>query len=199
MKNISKTLKNNKGFTLVELMITLAILLIILTLCFQTFNYIYKSYDKSEEDWIIQQDVRKITDWIDRNIQTAYVLDIYAAKPVSFSETDTFYYLYVENKSVYLRSPTKITGTLLAGETIDVNYSFDEVNKPNALHYIITGNDLKTKTQKVYSVDGTVLILNITAGKKINYYTPIGTVNKDGTCIKFKTTADGIKGMIDIK
>lgn len=184
--------KNNKGFTLVELLITLVILLSVLTLGYQTFYYIYKSYDKNEESWIVQQDVRMVSDWIDKNMQTAYILEIYDTIPTSFA-TD-FYYIYTNTGSVYIRIPNQETATILAGKTIKMDFSFNEL-KQNALNYVITGNDLKTNTNEVYTVKGTLLILNITAGKKINKITSAPS----GTCIKFKSTAgvNGIKGMYD--
>lgn len=189
-------IKNNKGFTLIELLITLAILMIVLALSYLTFHFTYKSYDKNEESWIVQQDVRTVSDWIDKNIQTAYILEIYTDKPVSFSADDSFYYIYNENGTVYVRMPNQTTAEFFAGKSINVQYSFDE-NTPNALKYIITGSDLKTKTEKVYAVEGTLLILNIPTDMKINQGMPAGTVNTDGTCIKFKSTAEGIEGMID--
>lgn len=187
--------KNSKGFTVIELMITLAILLIVLTLSYQTFYYIYKSYDKNEESWIVQQDVRTVSDWIDKNIQTAYIVEIYAAKPASFD--DGFYYIYNDEVGgVYIKNPNQTTPAFLAGESIIVDFSFSAL-KPNALNYVITGNSLKTPSVKVYSVEGTLLILNITADNKINQGSSAGTVSTGGKCIKFKSTADGIDGMID--
>ncbi|MHB1151465.1 MAG: prepilin-type N-terminal cleavage/methylation domain-containing protein [Eubacteriales bacterium] len=191
--------KSSKGFTLIELLITLAILLIVVTLSYQTFYYIYKSYDKNEENWIVQQDVRMVSDWIDKNIQTAYILEIYDANPASFTADDSFYYIFNDaDGHVYIRAPKETSAILLAGESIEVDFSFIDT-APNALKYVITGNDLKTRSEKVYSVEGTLLILNIPVDKKINQGSSAGTVNTDGACIKFKSTADadGIGEMVD--
>lgn len=199
MEPMTEKPDSRKGFTLVELLVALAVLLLVLTLGFQLFFYIFRSYDKSEEDWIVQRDVRTVSDWTDRNLQTAYILEIYASKPALFTEGDTYYYIYGEDGGIYLRKPGETAGTLLAGSTVSVIFSFDEISTPNALQYTVTGKDLKTNTETVYSVSGTVLILNISPGKKINYLSPAGTVSANGTCVRYKTTADGIKGMIDNK
>lgn len=189
--------KSKKGITVAELLIALAVILIVLTLCFQTYFFIYNSYEKNEENWIIQQDVRKISDWIDINIQTAYILEIYLSKPDPFENDDDFYYLYFENGGVYLRKPGEATGELIAGDTIEVKYSFDKDKTPNALDYVITGYDPDDASAKIYEVEGTVLILNIPEGKKINYFNSDDTVSTNGTCIKFKTTVDGINEMLE--
>ncbi|MDD4774714.1 MAG: prepilin-type N-terminal cleavage/methylation domain-containing protein [Eubacteriales bacterium] len=186
-------LHNNKGFTVVELLSALVILLIVVTLGYQTFAYVYSSYDRNEESWIVQQDVRKVSDWIDKNAQTAYILEIYAAKPAAFDAADEYYYLYNEAGKVYIRNPKETSAVHLSGETIDTVFSFD-AGEPNALHYDIVGKDLKTALNEVYTVEGTLLILNLTNGKKINEGDPAGIMTS-GKCIRFKSTADNYMDM----
>lgn len=194
---LNKALKNKKGITLVELLIALVILLIVLTLGYTTFHFLYTSYDKSEENWIVSQDVRTVSEWIDKNMQTAYILEIYDAIPASFAADDAYYYMYNDDGRVYVRMPGQAAPIFLAGESVKAEFSYKDTS-PNALDYVITGSDLKTKKKEVYSVKGTLLILNITADKKINHNTS-GTVSDGGICIKFKSTAapTGIKEMID--
>lgn len=199
MDRIIKIPVSRRGFTLLELLIALVVLLLVLTLGFQLFFYVFGSYGKSEEDWIVQRDVRTVSDRLDKELQTAYILEIYASEPAAFAADDTFYYIYSEAGGIYLRKPKETSGNLIAGSTIAVKYSFDDIGSPNALQYELTGRDLKTNTETVYAVRGTVLILNLSPGRRINDSAPSGTVGANGTCIKYKTTADGIKGMIDSK
>lgn len=56
--NIKK--RNNKGFTLVELLVTLTVLLIALTLTAELFGMIYKNYAIVEGRWIVQTEVEYI-------------------------------------------------------------------------------------------------------------------------------------------
>lgn len=179
-------LHNKRGFTVVELLAALVILLIVVTLGYQGFAYFYSSYDRNEENWIVQQDVRTVSDWIDKNAQTAYILEIYAAKPPTFDAADEYYYLYNEAGKVYIRKPKDTSVVHMSGETIDAVFTFDVI-EPNALHYNIVGKDLKTAADEVYTVSGTLLILNLTNGKKINEGDPTGSVIS-GKCIRFKST-----------
>ncbi|HZK22454.1 MAG TPA: prepilin-type N-terminal cleavage/methylation domain-containing protein, partial [Oscillospiraceae bacterium] len=72
-------LKSKKGFTLVELMIVLALLGLGAAALFNLFTITYKSFNKSEERYIKQEEAKRVAELLQTrtNIAFAFGAEIY--------------------------------------------------------------------------------------------------------------------------
>jgi prepilin-type N-terminal cleavage/methylation domain-containing protein len=73
--------KNKKGFTIVELLVTATLLVLVLTVGYQFFNYLYNSYQMSEKQWIEEQYVHRTATVIAQVAGTAFEAKILDAMP----------------------------------------------------------------------------------------------------------------------
>lgn len=64
-------IKNEAGFTLTELMITVAIFAIVLTAVFSSFTSQFKSYQTQEDVALVQGDIRSAAEMLTRDIRNA--------------------------------------------------------------------------------------------------------------------------------
>lgn len=71
-----KRLNNQKGITLIELMISLVLLGIVLAIAYNFFFYTKKTYSDAEKKWIVQSNVRQIADFMNTELKTAYYAEI---------------------------------------------------------------------------------------------------------------------------
>ena len=71
-----KLLKNSKGLTLVELLISLVILLLVLSVVYNFFFVNMKAYDIAERRSEIQFDVRMASDFITSSVRNATLVSI---------------------------------------------------------------------------------------------------------------------------
>lgn len=135
----------NKGFTAVELIIALALLGIILTLGYNLFYQVDKSFREGEKQWIAQKEAQKIADWLDSSMKNAYTVLIYNNSAYSgtssFSEDDEYVYVYeASDHRIYFRNSGEKQAQLLA----DI---------PTALEFMVDPADPSTpKKQLEYGV-----------------------------------------------
>jgi prepilin-type N-terminal cleavage/methylation domain-containing protein len=101
-------MRKRAGFTLLEVMIVLAVLLIVVTLGYTVLHKMLNTYSATEEEFIAQADVQAVATWIDENVGSAYEVQVYAtaySADHAFISSDGFCYLY---QSV-TRAPTRLT------------------------------------------------------------------------------------------
>lgn len=71
-----KKLCNQKGITLVELMIALVLLGVVLAIGYNFFHYTQKTYTNSEKKWIAQSNARQVAEFISSELKTAFYAEI---------------------------------------------------------------------------------------------------------------------------
>lgn len=179
-----------KGFTLVELMIVVALLGIVLALAYQTFAYLYGTYGKTERQWILQREatntMQTIQDKVDASFSAS--LSTNAAQPTATGEEIIFYCdgtdLYVYDKST---TPIKIN-------ELPVKVSFTNKGEETAAD--------GTTSTKTY---GNMLFIDVVATEKDmsegrssgvslpNLYNSVGTTGEAPyNTLTFRTAENGI-------
>lgn len=124
-----KEVKLNKGFTLVELIVVLSLLLMILTAVYNFFEYSQKIYIKTETQNILQDEVNKVLQFLADDIRSAAKPDN-TVKPIMVYKNGT------------LRP---------AGNRIDI-YDYKE-GKYYKTSYLYSDNTLKRGITEKTSVD----------------------------------------------
>ncbi|MBI3594574.1 MAG: prepilin-type N-terminal cleavage/methylation domain-containing protein [Nitrospirae bacterium] len=71
MESNKPVLRNNSGFTLTEIMVTVAIFAIVLTAVFATFTSQFNSYQTQEDVATVQEDIRSAAETLTRDIRNA--------------------------------------------------------------------------------------------------------------------------------
>lgn len=69
-------MNNRKGFTLVELLLILALIGIVLSMVFSSIIFSFKNFDKQNEKTNIISDARSTMDYLTREIRKAAVVEI---------------------------------------------------------------------------------------------------------------------------
>lgn len=64
--------KHNRGFTLVELMISITLLSIVLALAYQTLSHLMGTFSRTEEKWIAEKDVKQAVSNITNATELSY-------------------------------------------------------------------------------------------------------------------------------
>ncbi|MFO8192711.1 MAG: type II secretion system protein [Bacillota bacterium] len=117
---IIKKLKNDRGITLVELMVTLALLGIVLALGYLYFGFGVQAFQRGERQSIAQQAVRLTSDFITGEMRFANQIEINPAGGIS--ETG-YRYIYLENDSIYFRDETGSDRCLADSDADGMPYS----------------------------------------------------------------------------
>lgn len=92
----------NKGVTLIELVIVIALLGIIISLGFSFFSFGNKSFSRGESQSSIQNSVRIASRYITDEIRTSKDVMLLAEKPDNF---EAFNYIYVEGTKIIHKKP----------------------------------------------------------------------------------------------
>lgn len=91
-------MKNKKGFTLIELVVTIAMLVVVVGAIFSYFIFEYKSYNKGVNLQAAQADTRLALDYVVKNTRNAVTLS-YNPASVALDE----YKIYLSSNRIYLQ------------------------------------------------------------------------------------------------
>lgn len=128
-----------RGFTLIELIITIAILAIVLGVVFNFFLFNIKTYNKGEELTQVQFDARMAGDYITsrvRNVSQLSNLEIVDGQEISLGMIQSMY-----------------------PNVVSISFTLLKEDNRNLLSYEIVGNS--TNGSSPYSLESTVLLNNI--------------------------------------
>lgn len=133
--------KNSNGFTLIEIIIVIAILGIVLAMAFNFFTFNLRTYNKGENRAAVQFDVRMASDYITdelRNVNIVSVTDTALASNIGL-------------------------GTLTAKYPLVTGVAFEIVTEAPKyfVEYTVSGNS--TDGNNPYSLTTKVLLNNITS------------------------------------
>ena len=121
--------KCNKGATLVEVLVTLALVVPVLSIVFSMFIYSHKAFSKEEMNYDVQNDVRLVTDYIVRTTRNAVSLEIISVNTSKseVSDSEIYNYIYIDDDGTvhsYLTDGEGGFDHLVIGENISDASSF---------------------------------------------------------------------------
>lgn len=137
---------NQKGVTLVELLIALAILGIVLDLGMVFFNHSEASYNRGETRYITQSNVRLASDYITNQTRYATELSVIDASSVPATITSTDNYIYVDSNGRIIHKTSSGTSIVNPNTSQNLRYalSFNRagtgVGANRVLSYSVTDN-----------------------------------------------------------
>lgn len=179
-----KHLKDNKGFTLMEMAVSLILLGIIVAAVYTFFNYGNKTFVKDNQQFDLQSAARLDMDKIISSIKFSDEIYITENKPTDLEkESSTYSYIYIENNTIYFsiydstsedRKETVSKGTYLLSDSY-----FAKDNDSTITLVVRISSKYNSQT---YNIDSKVEITNL------NLKTPASSVQGLATskCIKFK-------------
>lgn len=78
MRKLKFTLKDQRGITLVELMIASTLLLMLLGLSYMVFAHLMGVYDRTERKWLVERNVQQTMSQVEQAIEMSYQAELYA-------------------------------------------------------------------------------------------------------------------------
>ena len=187
-KLITRSLNKEHGFSIVELMVALALLGIVLALGYMYFDFGLGAFNRGERQTIAQQAVRLTSDFITSELRFANQIEINPED--GLSETG-FKYLYLdENNSIVFRDDDGTTERILADSILDdmpFNIHFTSNVPDDVVIYTIDADN------GLYTIETRVQALNLELYRTFNldlYGVLIKLNEGDGTIVKYKKPAN---------
>lgn len=153
---------NNRGITLIELIVTIAILGIVITAIFSFFDFGNKVFYKVGDQFNTQSNNRLAMTNITQDIQYATEMELLTSIPTTAdmiaSEASEYYYLYLNGDKIYIYDDTCYTSDtpkVVSGQVVTANSSFSR-----------NGSNLTIQLESIvknqeYTLDSTIKIPNI--------------------------------------
>lgn len=186
---------NKKGFTLVELMVSVVLLGIVLALAYQTFAFLTGTYTRTEKKWLIERDVKQTANRITRAIDRSYAAKLTNTTPAAdtLGEGDRCFYYQTDaagNGYIYFVDYDPATKTHLAPVQVNElpvqaafsNESAAGEKKDNLVYYTVTTESPDSD----YSLETATWLANVhqsvvvAEGETSPYSTLIFNVAQDG-------------------
>ena len=152
--------RNNKGFTLVELMVVLFLVVLIIfmayNMLFASGNLLQENRDRADA----QNQARKIFQFMQKEVGTAEVVKIIAtANPTSITFPDSSYIaFYSDGSNFYQMGSTKNPVSAFGTENIkELNVTYSYIDSKTLTINIIGSND--------FSMESTVYSRNVSIGR----------------------------------
>lgn len=148
---------DNKGITLLELIITLSIMTIILQIIYSVFCVGNQSFNMSKDQGLLQKDLRIVSDYIINEIRNGKEIS-----PEAFSSKTIYYSLSLEKKDKHNTlcrtkyTPNKESEKLYIGESI-TELLFLPSEKDEMIQVKIKGEE----RARTYELDFELLLENI--------------------------------------
>ncbi|MEA5011720.1 MAG: CFI-box-CTERM domain-containing protein [Angelakisella sp.] len=120
-----------KGFTLPEIMIALALLSLVLALGYQAFGHLWGTYERTEQKWLVERDVKKVMYQMSRSLRTAYSVKLENADPAAADAETLVVYQPVGGYDAKVLEQGKEPGEAVKINETPVTVSFGLVEKTN--------------------------------------------------------------------
>lgn len=169
------------GFTVIELMISLALLLIMIALGYLFFFFGLRTYDTGEQKAIAQQAARITSDFITTELRFAELVEI---NPSTSFEAE-YQYIYLSNDSIYHRDQNGNTRALADSSNDGMPYyiEFSSSVPYDVIIFFIEADD------DLYRLDSRVQALNLDLLRTYDPESGDALIKRnegDNTSIKYK-------------
>ncbi len=163
-----KKYNNTKGFTLVEMMVAVFVLGIVSIMTYQMTQFIYSTYERTEMQYIIQEETKVVADWILSHVPTATEAELITAIPGNSSTDMEYSYLYIGVGSttspwhIYAREAGHTTPNIIVD--IPLNLNFNITGSSKMIEYAISADRVGVLTETeldAYNMKGTVFLKNL--------------------------------------
>jgi len=162
MNRLRATVKNNKGLSLAELIIALALLGMTLALGYILIVTVTNIFTLAEKRSNIQQGARMAGDLITQKVRYANYLEIIdVSTPANFANT-SYYYIYQTGNAIQYRLPGENTGNNISSGIFDdlhFNLLFTKGTNNQILNFSVQASKMDATA---YSISSEVLCLNLT-------------------------------------
>ncbi len=179
--------KNAQGFTLIEVVVSMAILGLVLSMAYSLMGFSQKSLRSSNDYYDIQNDIRLASSYLCDQVRYATELNIIPADAV---KTDAAYnYFYIQDGSLHQAKYVAATGTYdertIANSLSDAESHFSVTNSTSTtLEIILTAQ----RDGKSYSISTNLNLENLPLSSGSHY---IGVSDLGGSlsdvAIQYKT------------
>lgn len=169
--------KNKKGFTLIELIIVIAILAIILAGAYSLFRTGQMTYAKGTKQYDLQSSIRMASDYVTQQVRYATEAEITDSIPDESSILAYQNYIYFDNTNYSITHYNKyFTKIIPIGHPGSIVFKRDS---PKKMDFNISSN----YDGQQYNLNSKINIINIHLSKEISG-------NSSGSVLKFRTTDD---------
>lgn len=180
--------RNRKGFTLIELMVTLFLLSLVLALSSQLFGSIYDKYRLVEQRYIIQTEVQHIVssfqnDAYNYSLYTATTVDMFYENPEEVESSKTL--KSCPELGSFTEDETAHTLTFSGRSASSMNYTY--LFCFNGYLYIL--NSGVTEAVRYYYTDQVPVDIQFTIGKKA--FAMDSSTGSEGDGTKYETDDEG--------
>ena len=151
MKN---KLWNNKGLTLIELIITIALLGIIISFMFTFFQFNYSTFFRSNRQYNVQTSLNNCARLIEEELRFADAIKIHLNK-VDFCETKN--YIYLDDSIIKIKTMGNESKSLMVENIIIADKPCFQLDG-NLLTFQIKGQSPKNKEE--FIIKSTIELLN---------------------------------------
>ena len=176
-RNRKLSLINSKGFTLIELIIVMAIMSIVLTLGFSMLLNGQKTFNMSIDKTDVQSDIRMAADFITKELRNVQAISVSNTQPASTPSENYIYADSADQKMKYwaasAANPVDKTDAFIQ-LTTDLTFALKKVNDKYMISFTINGSKGTTS----YSIQSEVLLNNITSattgtGRVVSFVYPV--------------------------
>jgi len=183
---MKKYINDQRGLSLLELMITLSLIVVVLSLAYMYFGFGVQAFERGEKLTIAQMGVRSASDFITSELRYANQIEI---NPENGLDETGFRYVYLDNDSIRFRnvdgSESYLANSYDDSIVYDIQFSS---NVPDDVVIFTIDAD-----NGFYTLNTRVQALNLELFREYNLelYGAVIKVNSgDNTIIKYKKPTD---------
>ncbi len=150
-------MKQEQGFTLIEILIVLTLLGGMVALSFTVYAFGQRAFLSGKERFQLQEEVRNVAKFITKSLRNASETGLSVLDSGHIDLTDGYQYIYLRDNIVYHFQgvETKITKPFIES----LNFQLIEVESAGALKFEIIGFDGKNS----YRISSQILLNNVSS------------------------------------